>query len=76
MIRNAAVANLIREGQIPQLYSAIQTGASFGMHTLDQDLQKFVGAGLVSREEAVEHLIDPAALDGLSTRSGNDDWNY
>lgn len=77
MIRTNAIANMIREGQIAQLYSAIQTGSTHGMHTLDQDLQRLVGQGLVSREEAAPYLTDPAALDGLSTRSMNtNDWEY
>ena len=76
MVRTNAIANMISEGQVAQLYSAIQTGSTFGMHTLDQDLQKLVGAGLVSRDEATPYLTDPKALDGLSARNHNDDdWN-
>lgn len=75
MVRTNAIANLIREGQIGQMYSAIQTGSTYGMHTLDQDLQRLVGQGLVAREEAAPYLIDPSALDGLSTRHAND-WEH
>ncbi|MDH3647131.1 MAG: type IV pilus twitching motility protein PilT [Gammaproteobacteria bacterium] len=52
MIGTAAIRNLIREGKIAQMYSAIQTGQQAGMQTLDQCLQDVVKAGLVSREEA------------------------
>ncbi len=52
MIGTPAIRNLIREGKIAQMYSAIQTGQSAGMQTLDQCLQELVTKGLVSREEA------------------------
>ena len=52
MIANAAIRNLIREGKIAQMYSAIQTGHALGMQTLDQCLQELLAKGMVSREEA------------------------
>src|SRR5258707_8820418 len=52
MIGTPAIRNLIREGKIAQMYSAIQTGQGQGMQTLDQCLQELVSKGVVSREEA------------------------
>jgi twitching motility protein PilT len=52
MIGTPAIRNLIREGKIAQMYSAIQTGQGQGMQTLDQCLQELVQKGLVGREEA------------------------
>ncbi|MGI9265150.1 MAG: type IV pilus twitching motility protein PilT [Gammaproteobacteria bacterium] len=52
MIATAAIRNLIREGKIAQMYSAIQTGQALGMQTLDQCLQDLLSKGMVSREEA------------------------
>jgi twitching motility protein PilT len=52
MIGTAAIRNLIREGKIAQMYSAIQTGHAVGMQTLDQCLQDLLAKGLVNREEA------------------------
>ncbi len=52
MIGTPAIRNLIREGKIAQMYSAIQTGQGQGMQTLDQCLQEMVAKGTVSREEA------------------------
>ena len=52
MIGTAAIRNLIREGKIAQMYSAIQTGQASGMQTLDQCLQDLLTKGLVRREEA------------------------
>ena len=52
MIGTSAIRNLIREDKIAQMYSAIQTGASIGMQTLDQCLKELVAKGLVDRNEA------------------------
>ena len=52
MIGTPAIRNLIRENKIPQMYSAIQTGQSHGMQTLDQCLTELVAAGTVAKEEA------------------------
>jgi len=52
MIGTPAIRNLIREGKIAQMYSAIQTGQQFGMKTLDQDLAQIVAKGLVDKAEA------------------------
>lgn len=78
MIRTPAIANMIREGQIAQLYSSIQTGSSFGMHTLDQDLQRLVGQGLITKDHARPFMVDAASLDSIASKNDNanysDDW--
>ena len=52
MIGTPAIRNLIREGKIAQMYSAIQTGQSQGMQTLDQNLQELMTKGFITKEEA------------------------
>jgi twitching motility protein PilT len=52
MIGTPAIRNLIREGKIAQMYSAIQTGQSNGMQTLDQNLKELMAKGLINKEEA------------------------
>lgn len=52
MICTPAIRNLIREAKIAQMYSAIQTGKSLGMQTLDQALQDLVQKNLVSVKDA------------------------
>jgi twitching motility protein PilT len=52
MMGTSAIRNLIREDKIAQMYSAIQTGGSLGMTTLDQCLEKLLKKGLISREAA------------------------
>ena len=52
MIGTPAIRNLIRENKVAQMYSAIQTGQSLGMQTLDQCLQDLVRRNIVSVGEA------------------------
>jgi len=58
MIGTSAIRNLIREDKIAQMYSAIQTGQSVGMQTLDQCLKGLVQKGLVDRNEAISKAKD------------------
>ncbi|MFK7160377.1 type IV pilus twitching motility protein PilT [Marinospirillum sp. MEB164] len=62
MIGTPAIRNLIREDKIAQMYSAIQTGASVGMQTMDQCLKQLLSKGLVSRETAREKAKQPDAF--------------
>jgi len=52
MLGTPAIRNLIRESKIAQMYSAIQTGNSMGMQTLDQNLAELVRRSVVSPAEA------------------------
>jgi len=54
MIGTPAIRNLIREDKVAQMYSAIQTGGSLGMQTLDMCLKNLLAKGLISRESARE----------------------
>ncbi len=47
-----AVANLIRTGRTAQIASALESGASLGMQTLEQSLAALVGQGRVAEGEA------------------------
>ena len=60
MIGTPAIRNLIREDKVAQMYSAIQTGASYGMKTLDQSLLDLVKKGNISRETARVIAKDPS----------------
>ena len=59
MIGTPAIRNLIREDKIAQMYSAIQTGAAYGMTTMDQSLQTLLNKGIISREVAREKAKVP-----------------
>lgn len=62
MIATPAIRNLIREDKIAQMYSAIQTGSTYGMITLDQTLKDLLSKGLISKEQAKEKAVNPASL--------------
>ncbi len=52
MVGTSGIRNLIREGKVAQMYSAIQTGSSAGMQTLDQSLSILVNEGLIDASQA------------------------
>ncbi|MDT9002206.1 type IV pilus twitching motility protein PilT [Paucibacter sp. APW11] len=52
MLGTSAIRNLIRENKVAQMYSAIQTGNSQGMQTLDQNLTDLVRRNIISPAEA------------------------
>ncbi|MBF0620554.1 MAG: type IV pilus twitching motility protein PilT [Magnetococcales bacterium] len=52
LIGTPAIRNLIRENKIAQMYSAIQTGKTLGMQTLEQSLQELMQKGLITKEMA------------------------
>ncbi len=62
MIGTPAVRNLIREGKVAQLPSAIQTGQKFGMITLDQSLKDLVSKGVVDKEECFYFASSPSVF--------------
>ena len=62
MIGTPAVRNLIREDKVAQMYSAIQTGAAYGMKTLDQSLTELMQKGIISKETARDKAKNPAAF--------------
>ena len=54
LIGTTAVRNLIREGKIHQIPSAMQTSQGVGMQTMEMHLKELVDRKLVSRETAIE----------------------
>jgi len=52
LVVTPAVANLIRENQAQQIISSIQTGARYGMFTMNRDLERLVKNGVISPETA------------------------
>ncbi|SFI37013.1 MULTISPECIES: type IV pilus twitching motility protein PilT [Microbacterium] len=68
LINTSAIANLIREGEVSQIYSMIQAGGGLGMHTLDQDLKRLVEDGTVSLAAAKLAAYDPKSLDDVRVR--------
>ncbi|MAG76670.1 MAG: twitching motility protein PilT [Colwelliaceae bacterium] len=64
MIGVPAIRNLIREDKVAQMYSAIQTGMSHGMQTMDQCLMNLVNRGLITRQDAAAKAADKNQFQG------------
>jgi twitching motility protein PilT len=64
MLGTSAIKNLIREAKIAQMYSAIQTGMSIGMQTMDHSLNLLVKSRRVTREEAMSKAKTPDDIKG------------
>lgn len=63
LIGTTAVRNLIREGKIHQIPSAMQTAQGVGMQTLEMHLRELVDRGLITKETAIEKTGDPKMFD-------------
>lgn len=68
LVTTAAIANLVREGKTHQIASALQSGRTLGMHTMDQHLAELVDAGSITRQAAEEKAIDFEVLNQLVHR--------
>ncbi|MCL4424970.1 MAG: type IV pilus twitching motility protein PilT [Firmicutes bacterium] len=64
LVATPAVRNLIREGKTHQLSSALQTGAKYGMQTMESSLRVLAERGLISPEELKNRLIGLAGAGG------------
>jgi twitching motility protein PilT len=62
MINTPSVAALIRDNKTFRISSDIQTGAKYGMVTLDGFLMDKYQQGLISREEVVTKSQDPVTI--------------
>ncbi|HET9075501.1 MAG TPA: PilT/PilU family type 4a pilus ATPase [Acidimicrobiales bacterium] len=54
LIATPAIRNLIREGKIHQIYSAMQAGGKYGMQTMDQSLADLVRSSAITLETGIE----------------------
>ncbi|HEY0900669.1 MAG TPA: type IV pilus twitching motility protein PilT [Micavibrio sp.] len=57
LVGTNAVRNLIRENQVAQMYSMIQTGSRYGMITMEDSIKQLMEAGIVDRGEARRALL-------------------
>ena len=57
LINIPAISNLIRENQIQQIISSIQTGANYGMFTMAQDLKRLAGNKTISKETFLSYAV-------------------
>ncbi|HEY1759177.1 MAG TPA: PilT/PilU family type 4a pilus ATPase [Bryobacteraceae bacterium] len=62
LMASSGVRGLIRKGDDHQLYSALSTGRSEGMITMEQSLADLVRSARISRETAIAHCFRPEDL--------------
>lgn len=65
LVATPAVRNIIREGKTHQLEAVIQTGAEFGMQSMDKTLVSLIHNGTISYDDARMVAVDPEELDRL-----------
>jgi twitching motility protein PilT len=59
MIGTAAIRNLIREQEIEQIPTLMQTGSQYGMKTMDKSLKELYQRGLISLDVAMSKAKNP-----------------
>jgi twitching motility protein PilT len=62
LMATSGVRSLIRKGEDHQIYSAISTGRTEGMMTMEQSLSEMVRAGRITRDTALAHCFRPEDL--------------
>lgn len=65
LVATPAVRNIIREGKSHQLEAVIQTGAEFGMQSMDKQLVNLIHEGNITYDEARNFAVDLDELDRL-----------
>lgn len=65
LVATPAVRNIIREGKTHQLEAVIQTGAEFGMQSMDKTLVSLIHNGTISYDDARMVAVDQDELDRL-----------
>lgn len=65
LVATPAVRNIIREGKTHQLEAVIQTGAEFGMQSMDKTLVSMIHNGTITYDEARNVAVDLEELDRL-----------
>ncbi|MBM3251829.1 MAG: type IV pilus twitching motility protein PilT [Candidatus Omnitrophica bacterium] len=59
LIATPGIRNLVREQEIEQIPTMIQTGSQYGMKTMDKSLKDLYQAGIISLEVAKSKLKNP-----------------
>ncbi|MBU0534194.1 MAG: type IV pilus twitching motility protein PilT [Candidatus Omnitrophica bacterium] len=59
LVATSAIRALIREQRTEQIPSSIQTGAQFGMQSMDKSLKELYQKGLITYEIALSHAKNP-----------------
>ena len=66
LVNTAGVANLIRQGKLDQLETAMQSGGASGMQTMDSALLDLVERDVISGQEAYQQANNKSRFKSLS----------
>ena len=69
LINTSAVANLIRQGKLDQLETAMQSGGNAGMQTMDAALMALVEGAFVSGKEAYQQANNKSKFERFKDES-------
>jgi len=62
MVMNDGIRALLRDRRFQQVLSMIEIGAKDGMITFDESVSNLLGAGLITKEEAIRNARDPSRV--------------
>ncbi len=65
LVNTPAAANLIRQGKLDQLENAMQSGAQFGMRTMDMAIQALLDQRVINGKEAFKKGINKAKFEAV-----------
>ena len=65
MIATPAIRNLIREQEVEQMPTLIQTGAQYNMKTMDKSLKELYQNGMISLDVAMSRVKNPQEFKAL-----------
>lgn len=69
LVNTSAVANLLRQGKLDQLETAMQSGAGVGMRTMDSALQELLDRRFITAREAYERATSRERFRKLAEES-------
>jgi twitching motility protein PilT len=59
MIGTPGIRNLIREQEVEQIPTLMQTGTQYGMRTMDKSLKELVNSGSITLDIALSKVKNP-----------------
>jgi len=65
LINTPAVANLVREGKVHQIYSVLQTNTKEGMTTMDNYIKELYLKNVITRQDALQNVHNLVEFDHL-----------
>jgi len=68
LIGSSALANMIREGQISQINSLIQTSSKSGMQSMDQHLLQLIKEDRITAQAAYEKAMDKKIFESMMAK--------